>query len=65
MNIFFILINIFKKKKLSFFKKFIIRIVVIIGIFYILYIFICYLFFDNCSFLYLRLIVLVEEVVVK
>lgn len=65
MNIFFISTNIFKKKKLSSFNKFIIRIVVIIGILYILYIFICYLFLDNCSSLYPRLTVLAEEVVAK
>lgn len=65
MNIFFISTNISKKKKLSSFKKFIIRIVVIIGILYILYIFICYLYLDNCSSLYPRLTVLAEEVVAK
>lgn len=65
MNIFFISTNISKKKKLSFFNKFIIRIVVIIGILYILYISICYLFLDNCSSLYPRLTVLAEEVVAK
>lgn len=62
MTIFFISTNISKKKKLSSFNKFIIRIVVIIGI---LYIFICYLFLDNCSSLYPRLTVLAEEVVAK
>lgn len=65
MNIFFISTNISKKKELSSFNKFIIRIVVIIGILYILYIFICYLFLDNCSSLYPRLTVLAEEVVAK
>lgn len=65
MNIFFISTNISKKKKLSSINKFIIRIVVIIGILYILYIFICYLFLDNCSSLYPRLTVLAEEVVAK
>lgn len=67
MNIFFISTNISKKKKLSSFNKFIIRVVVIIGILYILYIFIsdCYLFLDNCSSLYPRLTVLAEEVVAK
>lgn len=38
---------------------------VIIGILYILHIFISYLFLDNCSSLYPRLTVLAEEVVAK